>query len=196
MNDQNNKVFVLSDDWASPYTGECGGSVIGVYLNRDDAVEALTKEVREFLANDEPCADKYEVYEDSPTCYDVGVPGEYMLDHYSVKITEAPCTGLAEKEKNRKVKKTEVNLDAGRKLVAEASSDPSYPREIYVYLSEDGVVTQDIAIIRNSYSLDGNTDGANYGEDIEALVYADKDNEDYTHKFKIGIYKDPDENNS
>ena len=84
--------------------------------------------------------------------------------------------------------KIKIDLANGYQLVAERSTDPAFPNEIYVGITDgNGVWWQDIAIVRQDY-LEGN-DGSVYMEDnFEVLVYADKDNEDYTHHFSVGLY--------
>ena len=60
------------------------------------------------------------------------------------------------------------------------SINPDYQNEIIIYLTDkNNVITQDLTIVRH---LDN-------GNKFEVIVFADKDNEDYTDKFEIEIYK-------
>ena len=81
-----------------------------------------------------------------------------------------------------------IVIDLGfANLVAEASTNDY--KEIYVALeSKDGVWLQDLAVIGQKYHYDDDLNVVNE-ESIRALVYADKDNEDYTNAFDIGIWK-------
>lgn len=82
-----------------------------------------------------------------------------------------------------------IEIDLGfANLVAEASTNDY--KEIYVALeSKDGVWFQDLAVIGHKNHHDDDLNVVNE-EGIRALVYADKDNEDYTNEFNIGIYKE------
>lgn len=86
-----------------------------------------------------------------------------------------------------------IVIDLGfANLIAEASTNDY--KEIYVALeSKDGVWFQDLAVIGQKYHHDDNLNVVNE-EGIRALVYADKDNEDYTNEFDIGIWKNEEEN--
>lgn len=68
-------------------------------------------------------------------------------------------------------------------LVVEKNIDDNY-KEIFIGIEEDGVWVQDIAIVRNAYYYDDN-DNVVLEDHAEVLVYADSNNEDYTHKFSI-----------
>ena len=76
-------------------------------------------------------------------------------------------------------------LGNGVNLVAEKSTDPSFPKEIYVGLcTDEDVWIQDLAIIRQKYEI--KDDKANYIDEIlQVLVYADDKSEDYTNIFEI-----------
>ena len=77
-----------------------------------------------------------------------------------------------------------INISNGFKLVAEQNRDPQFQNEIYVGIENtNGIWHQDFAIIRHS--------DVKFDE-IEVLVYADKNNEDYTNKFSIKIRDDND----
>ena len=73
-----------------------------------------------------------------------------------------------------------IKLNNGFNLVIEQNTDPDYQNEIIIYLTDkNNVITQDLTIVRH---LDN-------GNKFEVIVFADKDNEDYTDKFEIEIYK-------
>lgn len=81
------------------------------------------------------------------------------------------------------------------KLIAEKGTDNNY-NEIYVGVEKNGVRVQDLAIVREKYH---HKDNPNSGiptvvneDKFEVLVYADKDNEDYTNKFIIEQYCEED----
>lgn len=78
-----------------------------------------------------------------------------------------------------------IPIGNGINLVAEKSTDPSFPKEIYVGLcTDEDVWIQDLAIIRQKYEI--KDDKANYIDEIlQVLVYADDKSEDYTDIFEI-----------
>ena len=82
-----------------------------------------------------------------------------------------------------------IELSNGYKLVAEQNPDPSYNREIFVgILDANGVWHQDLAIVRSSYTID--EDKVVWKDNqFDVLVYGDKDNEDFTDDFSIGLYE-------
>lgn len=85
-------------------------------------------------------------------------------------------------------KRIAINLPNGFRLVAEQNQDPEYRNEIYVGIeTNDGVFYQDLAVIRNAYSISENLRVVWSPDMLEVLVYADKDDEDYTNKFSVGI---------
>ncbi len=83
-----------------------------------------------------------------------------------------------------------IKIDLGfASLVVEAGNDQM--KEVYVGLEDSkGSWFQDLAVIGQQYHIDG--DDIAYEEGIRVRVFADKDNEDYTHAFDIGIFKDED----
>ena len=78
-----------------------------------------------------------------------------------------------------------IPIGNGVNLVAEKSTDPSFPKEIYVGLcTDEDVWVQDLAIIRQKYEI--RDDEINYIDEIfQVLVYADDESEDYTNIFEI-----------
>lgn len=81
-----------------------------------------------------------------------------------------------------------IPLQNGYNLVAEQNSDPDYSREIFIgIMDKNGVWYQDLAIVRNAYTYN-NLDVEWKDDEFEVLVYSDKDNEDFTDDFSIGIY--------
>lgn len=88
-------------------------------------------------------------------------------------------------------KRIAINLPNGFRLVAEQNQDPEFRNEIYVGIeTDDGVFYQDLAVIRNAYSIDENLRAVWSPDMLEVLVYADKNCEDYTNKFHININRE------
>ncbi len=88
-------------------------------------------------------------------------------------------------------KRIVINLPNGFRLVAEQNQDPEFRNEIYVGIeTDDGVFYQDLAVIRNAYSINENLRVVWNPDMLEVLVYADKNDEDYTNKFSVGIRED------
>lgn len=77
-----------------------------------------------------------------------------------------------------------IPLGNGINLVAEQGTDANFKREIYIGLVNDNDMwVQDLAIVRQKYDIQESTryiDGK-----YQVLVYADKDDEDYTNCFDI-----------
>lgn len=88
--------------------------------------------------------------------------------------------------------KLEVLLDNGYKIVVERSTDPNFPREVYVGIEKDGMFIQDLVVVRNSYKiLDNGCESVEYAPDkIDMLIYGDSNIEDYTEKVTVDIYKE------
>jgi hypothetical protein len=84
-----------------------------------------------------------------------------------------------------------IELPKGLKLVAERNIDPEYQNEIYVGIeTPDGIWHQDLVVIRNAYSIDDNLIvNWNPGK-FEVLVYANKDDVDYTNIFSVELRDD------
>ncbi len=84
----------------------------------------------------------------------------------------------------------EIELPNGYKLVAEQNTDPQYSREMFVGIVDaDGMWNQNLAVIRSSYRYDGDNVVWN-DEQFDVLVYGDKDNEDFTDDFTVGLYRE------
>ena len=81
-----------------------------------------------------------------------------------------------------------IKIDLGfSSLVVEAGNDQM--KEVYVGLEDsNGAWFQDLTVIGQKYHVDG--ENIAYDEGIRVRVFADKDNEDYTHSFDIDIFKD------
>ena len=77
-------------------------------------------------------------------------------------------------------------------LVVEKNPDPSF-KEFFVSLEDkNGKYLQDIALIGQNYSISSSLDIVPKDQ-IRVLVYGDKDNEDYTDKFVIGLHSPEEE---
>ncbi len=75
----------------------------------------------------------------------------------------------------------DITLNNGYHLIVEQNTDPGYQNEIMVCITDNNnSVNQDLAIVRH---LDN-------GNKFEVIVYADKDDKDYTDKFEIELYKE------
>lgn len=82
-----------------------------------------------------------------------------------------------------------IEIDLGiATLTVDKSADPIFPNEIYISLEKDGQWLQDIATVAQDHYCEDNE--LTFNEGIRVLVYADKDSEDYTNEFNIGIYKE------
>lgn len=98
---------------------------------------------------------------------------------------------MAENRANR----IEIELPNGYKLAAEQNTDPQYSREMFIGLiAPNGVWHQDLAIVRSSYRYNG--DQVVWDDkQFDVLVYGNKDNEDFTEEFAIGLYEEPEDAN-
>lgn len=79
--------------------------------------------------------------------------------------------------------KIRINLDNNLELVAELYNyDGDHP-EIIVYIEKDGIIHQDVCLVRQN---------ENVTDEVwtECIVWTDPYEEDYTHKFQIGIYEE------
>lgn len=75
----------------------------------------------------------------------------------------------------------DIKLNNGYHLIAEQNADSGYKNEIMIYITDkNNAVHQDLVIVKH---LDN-------GNKFEVIVYADKDDEDYTNKFEIELYKE------
>lgn len=81
-----------------------------------------------------------------------------------------------------------IKIDLGfASLVVEAGNEQM--KEVYVGLEDKkGAWFQDLAVVGQKYHIEG-IDIA-FEEGIQVRVFADKDNEDYTHSFNIDILND------
>ena len=84
-----------------------------------------------------------------------------------------------------------LNIGNGKKIVAEALDwHDDFPNELAVYIMDDnGVVIQDICLIREHYKVNTELETIANGDVIDCMVWADPEDEDYTHKFYIDAYK-------
>lgn len=111
--------------------------------------------------------------------------GAELLDISPDKVLEMITDSFwCEKNDSRIV----IKLPNGLKLVAEQNTDPEYQNEFYVGIeTQKGVWHQNLAVIRNAYSIDDNLAVNLEPDRFEVLVYADKDSEDYTNKLSIDL---------
>lgn len=82
--------------------------------------------------------------------------------------------------------KIRINLGVNLELVAELYNyDGDHP-EIIVYIEKDGIIHQDVCLVRPH-------DGDSFVEEkysADCIVWSDPYDEDYTHKFEIGVYEE------
>lgn len=89
------------------------------------------------------------------------------------------------KQKNNRMA---IDLPDGKLLVVEQCSNSILDKEINITLeSKDGMWYQDIAVVRNAFCMDGNQRVIWSKDKVEVFVYGDDNDNDYTHKFSIGI---------
>lgn len=92
--------------------------------------------------------------------------------------------------KEKKVKRIEIELPNGYKLVAEQNTDPNYSREMFIgIVDSSGVWHQDLAVVRSSYRIDGSK-VVWLDDKFDVLVYGSENDEDFTEDFTIGLYQE------
>lgn len=87
----------------------------------------------------------------------------------------------------------EIELPNGYKLVAVQNENEQYPYEMFIDIFDRaGMWHQELAVVRPSYRLEGGE--VIWSDDsFDILVYSDANNEDFTHDFTVGLYKEEDE---
>lgn len=90
--------------------------------------------------------------------------------------------------------KNKLTIQLGnKKIVAEiyALGGSNIPPELCVYIEdEDGVIIQDICLVRPHYEIDKTThEFKTDNELIDCLVWGNSAYEDYTEKFIVGIHE-------
>lgn len=81
-------------------------------------------------------------------------------------------------------------------IVAEISDvSPEVPNELWVHINnKNGQIIQDICLVRPHYDYIRSKGEFETDNDfVDCLVWGDSDNEDYTDKHVIGVYKEDDE---
>lgn len=91
--------------------------------------------------------------------------------------------------------KNKLEIQLGEyKIIAEINdmSTPDIPPELNVYLQDkDGAIFQDICLVRPHYDyVRSKEDFVTDNNFVDCLVWGDSDNEDYTDKHVIGVYKE------
>jgi len=85
-----------------------------------------------------------------------------------------------------------IKIDLGYAvLTAERNSDLTYPEIIVGLEDSSGSWIQDLAIVGSQYHY--NDGEVVCDEGISIKVYSDKENEDFTHDFNVGIYREPED---
>ena len=82
--------------------------------------------------------------------------------------------------------KIRINLDSNLELVAELYNHDGNHPEIIIYIKKDGLIHQDICLVRPHE----NAQCVQETNNIDCIVWGDKDSEDYTSKYVIGIYEE------
>ena len=87
------------------------------------------------------------------------------------------------------IKSDSISIQLDNNLTLVADTIPTSPyKEIYVYLKREGVIEQDLAMIRESYVYDEEDNVVRIPNKYEVFVYGDHMSEDYTHHFSIDEY--------
>ena len=80
------------------------------------------------------------------------------------------------------------------KIVAEIDDRnlPEIPPEMVVYIEDkNNRIMQDVCLVRPHYDINRKTMEFETNNDfVDCLVWADSDDEDYTHEHVIGVYKE------
>lgn len=87
-----------------------------------------------------------------------------------------------------KLETIKIPLDNGMYLIAERNTDPNFSKELFIGLSDGQLWYQDLAVVRPSYEIQEDLSTKWDDEKFDILVYADKDQEDYTHEFHVDLY--------
>ena len=91
------------------------------------------------------------------------------------------------------MKRIEIPLSNGYRLVAEANPDTSY-KEIFIgLLDEKGLWHQDLAIVGQAYMFDRDYNVLPKDQ-LSVKVYADSNNEDFTEEFIIERFEEGETN--
>ena len=87
----------------------------------------------------------------------------------------------------------EIPLDNGYKLIAEQNIDSEFDKEMFIGIESDtGAYLQDLAIVRPTYKhKDGKIKFAS--KEFEMLIFGDKERQDFTDKFTVELYEEPQE---
>ncbi len=183
------KLFLVVSDWVSD--GECGHDV-EVFTDK----EAARKKLSEIIATDKlshfPGYDvpdsggRYRYgWEETETFWDIWLVGRYCEYHSKAEIVEK----FVEIDSD----KLEIPLTDKISIKAEVYHDePEFPPELSVYLDNDGVVWQDLGLVRPAYTISEDGDILSHQDAVDVLVWSDETAEDYTHQFIIPVYKDED----
>lgn len=82
--------------------------------------------------------------------------------------------------------KIRINLDTNLELVAELYNYDGKHPEIIIYIEKDGLIYQDICLARPHERVDC----AQEDYSVDCIVWADKNNEDFTDEFWIQMYNE------
>lgn len=82
--------------------------------------------------------------------------------------------------------KFSIELDNGKKLVAELNNYDGEHPEINVYIEADGLIHQDICLVRPHEGRDC----VQVKDSVDCIVWGDENNEDFTEEYWIQIYEE------
>lgn len=86
----------------------------------------------------------------------------------------------------------QIKFDLGSAvLVAEPNTDKDYKEIIVGLMDHDDTYIQDLAVIGPAYSYGKNNEVVLSNKNVNMRVYSDKNSDDYTHNFTVGIYEEP-----
>ena len=93
--------------------------------------------------------------------------------------------------------KNKLELPIGDKKLVVWINDwqDNMPKDICVYVEDNnGVIIQDICVVREHYHFNPKKECFEIDSNmIDCMVWSDNDNEDYTHKFTIGVVNEEEE---
>lgn len=92
-----------------------------------------------------------------------------------------------EEKQAKKAIEDRIEIDLGFAELVIEHDDPEY-KEVRIYLVTDQGDIQDLAEIGQEYSYDEYSDLV-FKPSVSVKVYADRNNEDFTHDFSIGLYE-------
>lgn len=122
---------------------------------------------------------------------------EFVKEKYGmdIKMTSSDNPDTFEKIFGFTILEKKLTIPLGEhKIVAEIDdrNSPEIPPEMIICICDkDNRVIQDVCLVRPHYEFDRKTMEWKTDNDfVDCLVWSDSDDEDYTHKHVIGVYKE------